>query len=129
MSYNTFRLWKAVIVVIIAISVSASVVAGYAFVPVPVAALGAAVMLLLRRRVREIVVDERTWRIADRAGRLAYQAGAVIMALLAATFLALDRAGNSGLGETGLTLAYTAAGLLVIYYIAYLYYNRKLGGE
>jgi uncharacterized membrane protein len=52
------------------------------------------------------------------------------MALLAATFLAVDRAGSHpALEQVGLTLAYTAAGLLVIYYLGYLYYGRKLGGE
>jgi uncharacterized membrane protein len=127
--YSTFKMIKLVIVTIIAISVSAAVAAGYAYVPVPVAAIGAAVLLLIRRAVKEVVVDERTWRIADHAGRLAFQAGAMSMALMAAMFLSLAHDSQEQLSQAGFTLAYTAAGLLVIYYCGYMYYARKFGGE
>jgi uncharacterized membrane protein len=129
MSYKTYRMWKTVIVIIIAVSVSSSVVAGLAFVPVPVAAVGAAVMLLLRRRVKEVIIDERTYRIAERAGRLAFQVGAIATALIAATLLALGRDADTAFDTVGITLAFAAAGLLAIYYAGYLWYARKLGGE
>jgi uncharacterized membrane protein len=128
MSYAAFRTFKLIIVIIIAVSVSTSVAAGIPWLPVPAAALGAALMLLARRRVKEIVVDERTWHIAERAGRLAFQVGAILMALSAATFLALSRAGNEAFEEAGFVLAYAVCGLMAIYYAGYLYYSKKLGG-
>lgn len=128
MSYNTYRMYKLVIVIIIAVGVSSAVAAGVPWLPVPVAAAGAAAMLLVKRRVKEIVVDERTWRIAERAGRLAFQWGAILMALAAATLLALARAGNTSFEQAGFILAYTAAALVAIYYFSYIYYSKKLGG-
>jgi uncharacterized membrane protein len=129
MSYNTFRIYKLVIVIIIAVSVSSAVATGIPWLPVPVAAVGAAVMLLIRRRVKELVIDERTWRIAERAGRLAFQVGAILMALTAATLLALARSGNESFEQAGFVLAYTAAGMVAIYYFGYIYYSKKLGGK
>jgi len=129
MRYSTFRFIKLIVVITIAIVVGVAVVAGIAWLPVPIAAAGSGVMLLLRRRVKEVVIDERTYRIADRAGRVAFQIGTILAALAAATLLALDRSNIGALGEVGLAMAYMAAGFMMIYYLGYLYYGRKLGGE
>jgi len=128
-NYRTYRTWKAVIVMIIAASVSSAVVAGNAWVPVPAAVAGAIILLFLRRRVKEVVIDERTYRIADRAGQLAFRAGAILMALMAATLTALSRSGYPALEQAGMVLAYAVGAELLIYYIGYLSYSKKLGGE
>ncbi len=129
MKYQTYRWWKALVVIILAALVGWSVPAGYAWVPVPAAVVAVALLLIVRRGVREVVVDERTYNIANRAARMAFQVGVLAMALLGATLLALGYGDYPNLEPVGLTLVYTAAGLLVIYLIGYYSYSRKLGGQ
>jgi len=129
MSYQTYRLWKALVVIIVAVLVGWATPAGYAWVPLPAAAAAVVIMLLIRRGVREVVVDERIYDIARRAARMAFQAGVLAMALVGATLLALSYGDYPHLETAGFTMVYTAAGLLVIYLISYACYSRKLGGK
>jgi len=87
------------------------------------------VMLLLRRRVREVVVDERVYSIAEKASLVAFRIFGIAAAVIGITLVALGWQSASDLYKIGLTLAYSACGLLVIYYIAYIYYNRKYSGK
>ena len=46
-----------------------------------------------------------------------------------ATLVAISKDGLEYLSTIGLTLAYSTCALMVIYYIAYLYYNKKYSGK
>jgi uncharacterized membrane protein len=128
MSYKTYRLYKAVLVVIIAALVGWAVPAGNAFVPVPAAIIGMLILLFIRRGVKEIIVDERTYNIANQASRAAFQIVTLAMVLIGATLVALGNSRYPEAGPAGFTLIYSACGFLVVYLIGYIYYNRKLGG-
>jgi uncharacterized membrane protein len=129
MSYKTFKIWQRVLLVIIAVVVAISVTTGNAIIPIPTVIIGVVLIIILRRRVKDVVADERVYAVADKASRLTLQIVGIAMAAVGGILLAISRGGSSVLAQVGFTLEYATSGLLVIYYIAYIYYNRKLGGK
>ncbi len=129
MSYKTFRMWQAIIGMIIGGVVGASVAMENWVVPVIAVIGGILVMIMLRRRVKEVYADERTYTIAYKAARLTIAVTGIGMALAGAVLLAASRGETSAMAQVGFALEYATCGLLIIYYIAYIYYNRKLGGK
>jgi uncharacterized membrane protein len=129
MSYKTYRLWKLLVVVIVAALVGWAVPQGNAYVPIPAAVVAMAIMLLIRRGVKEVVIDERTYSIANRASRWTFQVGVLLMVLIGATLVAFGYGEYPELETPGFTLIYSACGLLIVYLIGYTYYGRKFGGK
>jgi len=129
MSMKTYRLWRIVITIIVAFLVAWAVTTGNALIPVPTVIAGSVVLLLFRRRVKEVTMDERTFRVADKAATLTLNVFIVMAATAGATLLAISRDGSPATEPAGLTLAYSICTLLILYYIGYIYYNRKLGGK
>jgi uncharacterized membrane protein len=129
MSDNTYRFWKLLVVIIVAILVGWAVPSGYAFIPVPVAVIGMGILYIIKRGVKEVVIDERTYNIANRASRMAFQIVTLAMVLIGATLVALSYGKYPGVGPVGLTLIYSAAGLVAVYLISYVYYGKKVGGK
>jgi uncharacterized membrane protein len=130
MSYKTFRIWQRVIAAIIAAVIAFSVVDGNSIAPIPTVIVAMAIIIILRRRVKEVVADERAHAIAGKASRLTMQITGIAMAAAGGTLLAMSRgSGEPMLGYIGYTLCYATCALLIINYIAYYYYSRKLGGR
>jgi uncharacterized membrane protein len=128
MSYKNYRLFKAFLVIIVAVLVGWAVPNGNPYIPIPAALAAMVIMLLFRRSVKEVIVDERIYSIANRASRATFQIGAIIMALVGATLVALGYGDYPKVEPIGFTLIYSACGILVLYVISYSIYNRKYGG-
>jgi uncharacterized membrane protein len=96
-------------------------------------ALGAAVvigMLLLfsfKSRVKQIIEDERVYKISELASRRTIQVVGVTTAILGLSLLGLSKGGYLDMSDVGYSLAYFAAVLVIVYMLFYGYYNRKLG--
>jgi uncharacterized membrane protein len=129
MSYKQFMLVRILVVIVVAGLVAWAVTDGRPMVPVPAAIAGATILLLLRRRVKEVVIDERISSIADKAAQKAFRIFGILAAVIGATLVALSREGSPAFLYIGLTLAYATYGLVILYYVFYNYYNRKLGGK
>ena len=86
-------------------------------------------LLLFRRGVKEIIVDERVYSVAYKASRLAFVTFGVGAVTIGATLLALGQADSPELKPVGFTLCYAVCALVVVYNIAYIFYNRQLGGK
>jgi uncharacterized membrane protein len=129
MIYKTYRFWKVLVVIVIAILVGWAVPSGNAFVPVPAAVAGMILLLFIRRGVKEVVVDERTYDIANRASRAAFQIVTPAMVLIGATLVALGYRDYPDIKPVGFALIYSACGFLLAYLLSYAYFNRKLGGR
>jgi uncharacterized membrane protein len=129
MSYQTYRLWKALVVIIVAVAVGWAVPQGNEFIPIPAAIAAMVLLLIIRRGVKEVVIDERTYSIANRASRAAFQIVTLIMVLIGATLVALGYGEYPELEPVGFTLIFSAAGFLLVYLVGYAYYSRKLGGK
>jgi uncharacterized membrane protein len=96
---------------------------------IPAAVILFIILVISRRRVTETVVDERAWSVAYRASRTAFGIFAVLAATTGITLIYLARDASDVLFHVGITLNYAACALVVFYWLAYIYYNRKLGGK
>jgi len=129
MSYKQFKLWRTIIVIIVAILVGWSVANNNALIPVPTVIAGTVIVLLLKRGMKEVIVDERIFSVADKAAMLVFRTFVILAGMAAATMLALNQERYPDLEQAGFTLAYSVCTLLLFYCIAYIYYNRKYGGK
>ena len=129
MRYVTFRKWQAIMGMIIGGVTGASVVMGNYIVPVFTIIVCILIMMALRRRVKEIVNDERTYAIAEKAARLTLQIVTIGMAIVGAILLLISRGNSSTMTQAGFALEYATCALLIINYVVYHYYSKKLGGR
>lgn len=129
MSFKSFKLFRLVVVVILGILVAWAAANGNAWIPIPAVIAVIMILLLFRRGVKEVTVDERTYSVAYKASRAAFVVFGVGAVTIGATLLALGKAGQPELKQIGFTLAYSICALVLIYSIAYRYYNKKLSGK
>jgi uncharacterized membrane protein len=129
MSYKTFRMIQGINGGILGAIMAVSVILGNWIVPIFAVIISLLILTVLRRRVKDIVVDERTYAISEKASRLTLQVISVGMALVGIILLAIYRGENKTLTQVAYTLEYATCALLVVNYIAYYYYRNKLGGK
>ena len=129
MSLKTFTRIRIFILIIMVGLISWAIVSGNVWIPIPVIIAALVIVLLLRMRVKEIIVDERVFSIAEKASLAAFRVFGIAAAIIGVTFVALGQGVVPELEPIGLTLAFSVCGLLLIYYIANLYYNRKYSGK
>jgi uncharacterized membrane protein len=129
MSYKTFNIIKLLVVIIMAGLIGWAVSQGNYWIPIPAVIAALATMLLFRKGVKEIVVDERVYSIAEKAAYLAFRIFSIAAAVIGVTFVLLGFETVPQLYPIGLTLAFSVCGLVLIYYIAYTGYKRKYSGQ
>ena len=129
MSRKTFKLYTIFITMTIGGLIGWAISTGNALIPVPTSIVGMVILYLLRKRVKEVVEDERVYSIADRASRLTIQILGLIIAVAGCTLVAASRGDSPDLTQAGFALVYAACGLLILYYISYIYYSKKLSGK
>lgn len=127
MSYRKFRIWKMMVVIFVSVLLGWSIANDYALVPVPAMIAGLVVMRLLKWGVKEETVDERVFSVADKAAMLVFRVFVLLSCMASATMFALNRE-NTDLEQAAFTLAFSVCVLLLFYYLAFIYYNRKYGG-
>jgi uncharacterized membrane protein len=129
MTYQTSRLLRAFVVIIVAVLVGWSVYAGNPWIPVPAVVVGAVIIALFKRGVKEIVTDERIYSVADKAGVLTFRVFAMLGAVTGTTLLAISRDSNPDFEQAGFALTYSVCAMLIIYLISFTVYNRMHGGK
>jgi uncharacterized membrane protein len=128
MTFRAYRIVKFIIGLVLVALTVVSIDYGIAWIPIPAGLVAVVVMLLTRRKVKEVVVDERNYAIANRASRFTFQVGAIVMAFVGVTLEAMSSSGHAEFEPYALTLILSATGLLLIYIISTLYHSGKLGG-
>jgi uncharacterized membrane protein len=129
MSYKTFRMIQAITAGIIGMVTAVSIVASSWIPPIIVIFLGMAVLFISKRRVKEIMADERTYSIAEKAARVTLTIGIIGMAVAGVILVAIYHTEDTSLANTGYALEYGACALMIVNSFAYNYYSRKLGGR
>lgn len=129
MSYKRYKLFIAIIAIILVGLVGWAIVRGNALIPAPAIIAASVIFYLLSRHVKEVTVDERVYSIAEKASLIAFRTFGIATAVIGATLVAIGWDSSSDLYLIGLTLAYSACVLILTYYIAYIYYNRKYSGK
>lgn len=125
MSQRTFLLIRVLAILAIVILVNWSIATGNVFLPIIAVVVGTALLYLASRHVKGVMKDERNYRISERACRITLGIFIPAIAVASAVLIILSKSSSTGLGQVGLTLAYSACALLVIYSISYLYFSSK----
>ena len=120
MNRKQFAIYGAFVCAITGAIVGYSVSEGNALLPAIAFIIGLVLITLGKRSVKDVMEDERTYRISEKVSRRIYQVFVTGAALAGTTLIALNK-----YTEVGYTLAFSACTLLILYIILYGYYSRK----
>ena len=125
MSRKSYTLCQKAVAAAVGIIVGISIVMGNAIIPLAAVLIGMVVLYVCRRRVKEVIADERNYRVSEKAARLTINIFGPFIAVLSVVLIALGRNSYPSLEQVGYTLGYSAAVLIVLYDIFYYYFERK----
>lgn len=129
MSYKNYRMIQAINGGILGAIFAVSISFGNWIIPIIAVIVSLVILTILRRSVKEIISDERTYAIREKSSLITLQIGVVGMAVAGAVLLGISRDSTSTLGQIAITLEYITCALLIISYVTYYYYKNKLGGR
>ena len=127
MNHRTFRIIELAIIVVLVVLIIFAVNDGIAWIPVPAAVITVTVLYLVRRSIKEVVTDERTETIGNKAARFTFFTGTLIMVFGGATLGAFSH-NYPNLQPYADALVFSSGLLMVIYIFASLFYSGKMGG-
>jgi uncharacterized membrane protein len=127
MERKNFKLYGLVITIVVGFVIGLSVFRGEPIIAIVAVVLGMILLYALKSRVKQIIEDERIYRISEKASRRTIQVVGTTAALLGLSILGLSRSGYLELVEVGYSLACFATILLMVYMIFYGYYAKKFG--
>lgn len=120
--YVTYRI---LIVIALSMTIGIFVSAGNYIIPLIAFVIAASLMYLVKRKVKGFVLsDERIEKISGKASRITYTITTMFMALGGMVLIAA-RERYPDYVSIGYTFSYLACLSMVIYIIAYGYYNKK----
>jgi uncharacterized membrane protein len=130
MNIKTYRIWQLITVAVVGAVVGMSAIWGTWIPSLAAVVAGMAVTLIIRRNVKGIIADERNYTVAYKASRITIAIGMFCLTAAGLILVAINRNNlDTTQSQTGFALLYATCGLMVIYNLAYTYYNRKLGGK
>jgi len=130
MNIKTYKNLRIAIIVAIGIAVVLSIVFNNVCAVLVAVAVALIVLAVIQRRVKDVVKDERTETIGNKAARLTVVLIGIGMPITGAVLVAIGwDTPASKLRAAGDGLLYATCALLVVNLLAYTYYNRKLGGK
>lgn len=129
MTLKQFRFLKIITAAIVAMAFSQSLIAGNYFIPILVLAVAFLVLFYAKKRVREVVADERDYEIGGKSAFLAIQIFSIIAVII--TFvLYYSRASNIFYEPVAMTLSFSVIALMLLYSLLFNYDARfKLGDK
>jgi uncharacterized membrane protein len=125
MSKRTYTVCTIAIVAILGAVIGWSTSVGNAVLPIVAALAAIGLLHLCRKRVKEVIQDERLHKINEKASQITFRISTIIMAVTGAVFIALSKSASADLRQAGLTLAYTVCALVVLNLALYTYYSQK----
>jgi uncharacterized membrane protein len=127
MERRKFKLYGLVTTIVVGFVIGLSASRGEPITAVVAVVVGMILLYVLKSRVKQVIEDERVYRISEKASRRTIQVVGTTTAVLGLSILGLSRSGYLELAEVGYSLAYFAAVLLMVYMIFYGYYTKKFG--
>ncbi len=130
MSYKSFKWVRMGMAFFIAMTVSIAVTIDNVYLAVAAVVIGMISMLLVKRSVKEVMVDEMIRSIAGKAALTAYSIAMPILAILSLIFMFSDLSSKSSyLYNLGTVLSYVVLFNMAVYSLAYYYYRKKHGAD
>ncbi len=127
MESRKFKQYGLIMIIIVGFFVGLSVSRGEPITAVVAVVVGMILLYVLKSRVKQVVEDERIYRISEKASRRTVQVVGTTTAIIGLSIMGLSRSGYLELTEVGYLLACFAAVLLMVYMIFYGYYAKKFG--
>lgn len=125
MDEKKFRRCAMIVGAFVGASVGWSVATGNAVLVIIAVIIGLTFEHLCRRRVTDVIEDERIYRISEKASRRTFQVFIVIFGVIGAVLIALSKSGYGEFRQAGFTLALSVCALIISYLTFYGYYSRK----
>ena len=119
MNRKQFAIYAALICAIMGVAVGYGVSKRNALLPAIAFVVGTALVVFGKRSVKEVMEDERTRRVSEKASRVICRLFVMGAALIGTTLVALNKH-----IEVGYTLTFLACALLVLYLVLYSFYNK-----
>ncbi len=124
MTKKLFLVYKLVAVTVVAIVVSVSVNYGNWYLPVIFLITAWISLYALRNRVKEVITDERDYKIAGKASMWAMTIY-VSFSVIAGLILYIAEKENEVLFAIGSTLLYSVCFLMLLYSVLFKIYERR----
>ena len=130
MSYKNFKVARMLMAMFIAMTVSIAVSMENVLLAVSAVGIGMISMVLIKRSVKEVLVDEMVKTIAGKSALMAYSITVPVLAFLSLIlmFSNLSTRGSE-MYNLGITLSYVALFNMAAYSLAYYYYQKKYGRD
>ena len=127
MERKKFKLYWIIITIAVGFVIGLSVFRGEPIIAIVAVVIGMILLYSLKSRVKEVIEDERAYRISEKASRRTIQVVGTTTALIGLSIIGFSKSGYLELVEVGYSLACFATVLLMVYMIFYSYYARKFG--
>lgn len=127
MERKKFKRYGLVITIIVGFVIGLSAFRGEPIAAIVAVVIGIILLYLLKSRVKQVIEDERVYRISEKASRRTIQIVGTTTALLGLAIIGLSKSEYLKLAEVGYSLACFATVLLMVYMIFYGYYAKKFG--
>ena len=127
MERKKFKLYGLVITIVVGFFIGLSASRGELTIAVVAVVAGMILLYVLKSRVKQVIEDERVYRISEKASRRTIQVVGTTTALIGLTIIGLSKSEYLELVEVGYSLACFATALLMVYMIFYGYYAKKFG--
>lgn len=125
MKGRTFRISNVLIAVALATAIGWSIIERNFVVAIVAVILAIGASYFLRRRIREVRLDERTTLLYEKAAGATIRFALPIAAVVSLILLALQDRVSDDVTLVAYVLAYTICILLLLHLVFYSYYSRK----
>lgn len=124
MTKKQFEIFRLIVVIVMTIAIGVSVNQGIAFIPPLAMVLAAGIILITFRKVKEVVVDERDYKIGGQAARLSFNIIAVSLTALGGALVAYGIT-DPKFYKFGYLLLYIVTFMLVVNIFTFLFIQKK----
>jgi len=130
MSYKNFKVARMLMAMFIAMTVSIAISIENVLLAVSAIGIGMISMVLIKRSVKEVLVDEMVKTIAGKSALMAYTITVPVLAFLSLILMFSNLSSRgSEMYNLGITLSYVALFNMAAYSLAYYYYQKKYGRD
>ncbi|HPS21741.1 MAG TPA: DUF2178 domain-containing protein [Candidatus Paceibacterota bacterium] len=124
MSNKQYQKIRLIITVIIAIIFGQAIVLENFLIPIITLIVASLVLIFLRRKVKDVISDERDVALGGKSALMAIQIYSWI-AVVVMFILYAFRSTNPFYEPIGMTLAYSTCLLMIIYSVVFRFYNKE----
>lgn len=126
MSYKTFRVARILMVIFIAATVSIAVSIENIYLASSAVLIGVISMFLIKRSVKDVMVDEMIKNIAQKSALVAYSFCIPVLALFSIILMFSNLNNqNSYYYQLGVIFSYLVLFNMAVYSLAYYFYKKK----